>query len=303
MTLATATHVELTDLGEGLGYLRLSTPELERGMQQSLSRHGQLTPILAYRRTGGYEVVDGFKRLRSARALGWRHLRIDAFEQAEGVNAKLLVWQSNQGHELTELEEAWVVRALYREDGLTQPRIAQLVGRHKSWVSRRLMLAEGLEEEVQAQVRLGLLGATAAREVARLPRGNQVEAAQVITRCGLTTRQSARLVEDVLAATDEAGRRRVLEFAAQATPVHLVPESRTRRRTPGEWLVYDVAAATRICTRLTARLLERPLLSLGTGVVEVAADGLRTLSPGLLGLSRAIERQLSRMSESGGDSQ
>ncbi|MBK6519966.1 MAG: hypothetical protein IPG04_39000, partial [Polyangiaceae bacterium] len=46
------------------------------------------------------------------------------------------------------------MRALYREHGLLQPAIAQRLGRHKSWVHRRLMLVEALDPAVQADVRL-----------------------------------------------------------------------------------------------------------------------------------------------------
>jgi hypothetical protein len=62
---------------------------------------------------------------------------------------------SNARQQLSDLEEAWLVRALYREDRLNQPQIAQLVGRHKSWVCRRLVLAEGLTSNVEPVVRLG----------------------------------------------------------------------------------------------------------------------------------------------------
>jgi len=47
------------------------------------------------------------------------------------------LWQSNARQALSDLEEAWLVRALYRDDRLTQPQIAQLLGRHKSWVFGR----------------------------------------------------------------------------------------------------------------------------------------------------------------------
>ncbi len=291
VTPATLIDVEIEKLGEELGYLRLSTPELQRDVEKSLARHGQLTPIVACRGAGGLQVVNGFKRLRGARALGWTHVWTQAWD-GEDFNPKHLLWQCNQGHALTELEEGWVVRALYREDHLTQPRIAQLFGRHKSWVCRRLMLAEGLVDEVQADVRLGLLSATAAREIGRLPRGNQGEVSQLISRRALTTRQAARLVDELLATPDEAQKGRVLQAAAEG-PVGAA-EGRPCRRTPGEWLVSDVALATRICTRLNARLLERPLRSFGTNAAEVAAQGLHALRSGLSVLEKTIEEQLRR---------
>jgi len=89
-----------------------------------------------------------------------------------GVEAKLRLRELHQGRGLTELEEAWLVRSLYREDAMSMPQIGLAFGRHKSWVWRRLMLAEALEPMVQADVRLGLLAprARAIRPGARAPR-------------------------------------------------------------------------------------------------------------------------------------
>ncbi len=47
----------------------------------------------------------------------------------------------------SELEEAWLVQALVREDGLTQVEAASLLNKHKSWVCRRLALLERLSSE------------------------------------------------------------------------------------------------------------------------------------------------------------
>src|SRR5690606_38108614 len=90
--------------------------------------------------------------------------------------------------------------ALYREDGLSQPEIGRLMGHDKSWVNRRLALAEALSDELQADLRLGLVDATTGRELARLPRDNQREIATVVQRCGLTTRQTRTLADAWLAA-------------------------------------------------------------------------------------------------------
>jgi len=78
-----------------------------------------------------------------------------------------------------------------------------LLGRHKSWVCRRLALAESLSDELRASVRLGLVAATAAAELARLQRCNQDAVMRVVTQRGLTTRQTAHLVQRLLAAPAE----------------------------------------------------------------------------------------------------
>ncbi len=80
-----------------------------------------------------------------------------------------------------------MVRGLCREMKLTQVQVAELLGRHKSWVCRRLALAERLAEPVQDDMRLGLVNATVARELARLPRsyvrGHSAQSRPVIRTC------------------------------------------------------------------------------------------------------------------------
>lgn len=286
-----ARRVSIAELSDRLSALRLMSEQARALMEASLVRHGQLTPLVCCRSEEGLVVVDGFKRLRAAERLGWTELRVVIHDVDCAGSAKLMLWQSNQGCGLSDLEQAWLVRSLYREEGMTQPQIAHLLRRHKSWVSRRLMLAEGLSEGVEADVRLGLLSATLAREVARLPRGNQESAARVFTRRGMTTRQAARLVDHLMLVPDDAARERYLERALEA---RTGPEGPARaktsdRRTPGEWLIADIDSVKRSATRLHARLLQRPLCRLGEQAQVLAEEQLKQLRSGLLSLCRTIE--------------
>ncbi len=78
--------------------------------------------------------------------------------------AKAAILGLNRGqHGVRELEEAWIVQALVRDDGLTQVEAAHLLGQHKSWVCRRLALVERLCACVKEDLRLGLLGVAAGR--------------------------------------------------------------------------------------------------------------------------------------------
>ena len=96
-----------------------------------------------------------------------------------------------------ELEEAWIVQALVREDGLTQVEAAHLLGQHKSWVCRRLALLERLSVAVKEDLRLGLVGPSLARQLTRLPAGNQ-EAVLALTRRETLTAQEVSGVIDLL---------------------------------------------------------------------------------------------------------
>jgi ParB-like chromosome segregation protein Spo0J len=129
----------------------------------------------------------------------------------DATQAKAAIVKCNQAQPgLSEVEEAWIVRSLIREQGLRQVQVGDLLGRDKSWVCRRLRLAEALDPALQDDLRLGLLSATAARELARLPRGNQPRAAEAVRDHQLTSRQSAQLIERLLATADPLAVREVL---------------------------------------------------------------------------------------------
>jgi ParB-like chromosome segregation protein Spo0J len=293
MTGKTSSSVEVkpSELSSSLRSMRLCIPEAEERMQLSLSRLGQLTPVQAWH-TGegaGLEIIDGVKRVRAAQALSWPTLRVEVHAlDAAGAKVRLLLCNAASG--LSDLEVAWVVRSLYREDKLDQPQIAQLLGHDKSWVCRKLTLAEGLSDELTASVRLGLLSATAAVELARLHRCNQDRVAQVVVRRGLTKRQTARLVESLLAAP-EAGWPALLEQASKpAAPPG--PKGGAPKRTPGEHLVADAWAMKRIGSRLQARLLERSLESLGESACALVYRELSELRSALRALSTTLDGRL-----------
>ena len=284
--------VALEELGGTLAALRLSDDEAIRRMRDSLVRQGQLMALVVFRQGDLLEVVDGFKRLRGAQQLGWRMLRVRELA-VDAVGAKAALMVLNQGHGLTELEEAWLVRALYRTDRLAQPQIARLLVRDKSWVSRRLLLADGLDETVTADVRLGLLGSSAATAVARLPRSNQRALTDLAMKQGLTRHQLERLVTDLLG-RPASERATVLQqmLARPQAPVAGRAESKgqNRPRTLAEWIVVDIATITRLCARLQARLWQQPLATLGEPAARLTADGLQGLRPVLGALERAIAR-------------
>ena len=284
-------QVAVAELGEQLGPLRLHCPAAVRSVQQSLVRHGQLTAVAAYRGpTGQVELVDGFKRLQASRELGRTTLRVRLLE-LDGVAAKAAVVVLNQQGGLTELEEGWLVRSLHRDDGLTQPQIGQLLSRHKSWVCRRLMLVELLDAAVQADVRLGLLGARTAVVLARLPHGNQQALAALVARRGLTTKQTEQLVAALLAAADDAARQQLLDDWAAgrvALPGRGGPRPPRPASSPVLQLVADIGLLCRVAARVEARLLERPLAALGVEGATVVRTSLQGLGPVLDLLQQAV---------------
>ena len=201
-----ATGVEkrasIEKLDERYARLRMMQPAQLAWMRESVTRHGLLNPIIV----NGNEdenlvVLDGFKRLTVLREQNEDTVWVRQMHLPDSA-ARAAIMTCNAGNRggLTELEEGWVIRSLVRECKLPQKQVAELLGRHKAWVCRRLLLVERLCESVQQDLRLGLVSPTVAREVARLPRGNQARVAKVVRENGLTSRQVGELCSRYLAA-------------------------------------------------------------------------------------------------------
>jgi ParB-like chromosome segregation protein Spo0J len=190
--------VSLAAIGQRYRRYRLADPPGEEAMAGSLRRWGQLAPVVACVQGAQVELLDGFKRLVAAQqVVGWTTLSVRVLDVDEPT-AKAAMLSLNRGqHGVRELEEAWIVQALVRDDGLSQVEAAQLLGQHKSWVCRRLALLEKLSDEVKADLRLGLLGPALARQLVRLPAGNQ-QAVLALTRRQTLTAQEVSGVIDLL---------------------------------------------------------------------------------------------------------
>lgn len=196
-------------LGTALGRARCQRPVLVERMRQSLSMQGQLQPAVAVEQAGKVELVDGFKRREAATALGWQTLLVRVMPLDEAGQWVTMLVLNRGPHSMTELEEALVLREL-AATGLTQVQIAQLVQRHKSWVSRRIGLVERLHPELVEGIKVGVMHPGVARRLLPLPPGNQLEVAAAAQSAGLGPRDTEILVSLWQQATEPEARRYVL---------------------------------------------------------------------------------------------
>lgn len=285
--------VAVADLGERLSALRLADAPALAAMRASLRQHGQLSPVRAFTRDGAVELFDGFKRLRAARGLGLRELRV-VVSDVDVINATVQMRELHAGRGLTALEEAWIVRALHRDHHVSQGAIAACLRCHKSWVCRRLVLVEALDASVQADVRLGLLAPRAAFLVAALPRGNQSDASAVVIRRGLTVRQTALFVSELADAAEPDARAAVLARWSDGRRPGRRGCARTARGIV-ETIALDVTALQRSAGRLHACLASTPLAAMGPAA-DVLRESLGDLDRVLRALLQTITGAIAKAS-------
>jgi len=194
--------IALETIGDRYRRYRLPDAVAEAAMAGSLARYGQLSPLAVCLREERPEVLDGFKRVAAAKTLpAVLSLQARLVEVDEPTAKAIILGLNGIGGRMKGREGAWIVQALVREDGLSQLQVAELLQRHKSWVCRRLALLERLSEECREDLRLGLLSPTMARQLTRLPAGNQAEVVAAARREHLTAAEMHGVVDLIVACT------------------------------------------------------------------------------------------------------
>lgn len=193
-----AVELPLDSIGEQFSTLRIVNPAADSAILRSMERYGQIMPVVVSEMAGNdYQLLDGFKRLRGARALGMKSLKSKIMRLNIRAGKAALVQLNWVRKSINSMEEALVVHSLFHEDSLSQIEIAILLGRHKSWVCRRIALIDRLCDEGRNQIKLGLLPISMSRELVKLPRGNQEALLESIGRHHLSCRETSKIVEEL----------------------------------------------------------------------------------------------------------
>lgn len=245
------------DLGRRFERLRLATPQGMETLAASIRAEGILSPLATVELDGRIEVVDGFKRLRLAMELRLETVPVTTLVLPNRPAAVAAVLTLNtRARSVTGLDEALVIRALAEEDRLTLGEIATLVGRDKSFCSRRLKLGRDLDEVLVRKVRDGSLSVSIATMLAALPRGNQLALAEAILREGLSARETERLI--ALTATVRGREAEILLAQPRAAIGRLArkepPSPASTERRSG--LLVDIGRATELLARIARGLVE-----------------------------------------------
>lgn len=209
-------EIQIGELDLSLGQMRIMNTGRILQVEKSMRLHGQLQPVVARAHEGGIQLIDGFKRVYACENLLIESLQCLLLE-VDADQAKVLLLSYNwSSRSLEAYEEALVLQDLLENHDIDQRHLSRLTGKSPSWVSRRLSLIAKLDDEIAADIRMGVLTSSHARALIRLPRGNQVAVARVIRLHGLTSRQSDQLVDAYQEAEDEQSQQLLLRVPERA---------------------------------------------------------------------------------------
>lgn len=186
-------QIEIVHLDLSYSDIRIQNPKATIRMADALASYGQIMPILVVaQETASYTLIDGYLRVAAARRLGKDTLSAHIFDGNEKqALCHVLVRSGERKWDI--IEQAGLIQQLHRRHELSQHQIASLLGKHQSWVSRRLALLEALPEQVIKCVKQANISSwAAARVLAPMARAN-TEHAQRLTenlmKQPLSTRQ------------------------------------------------------------------------------------------------------------------
>lgn len=158
------------------------------GLEASLKHHGILQPLLVCQREGKYYLIAGERRLRAAKNIAMETVPCRILQ---GDDAEMFEWailENIQRRDLTPVEEAKSYRHLMELKGYTQDKLAQSLGKSRSYVTNMLRLLV-LPPRVQTWIEEDKLSVGQGKLLSGHPQAEAL--AQDFIQQAMTVRQSA----------------------------------------------------------------------------------------------------------------
>ena len=120
---------------------KVFSDEAIAALADSIREYGVLQPILVRPLgTGMYQIVAGERRWRAARMLGLNEVPVNIKELSNLEAMQIAIVENLQRENLNPLEEASGYSELIEKFGMTQEKVAKLVGRSRSAVANAVRL-------------------------------------------------------------------------------------------------------------------------------------------------------------------
>ncbi len=165
-----------------------------RELADSIAAQGVVQPVVVREVGGGkYELIAGERRWRAAQLAGLAEIPVVLRNVDDQAAMAMALIENIQRDDLNPLEEAQALHRLLEEFELTHQQIAQAVGKSRTTVTNLMRLLE-LNPDVKQLVEAGSLEMGHARALLPLEGELQSEAARIVTKKGLSVRETEALV-------------------------------------------------------------------------------------------------------------
>ena len=158
-------EVEIAHIDLRYAHTRLQRPGMVSSLAASIENASSLSPVITVREGDfSFVLIDGYLRVRALSRCGKDTVLAEIWPLKEW-EAIVRVLMRTQERKPQALEQALMIRELKERHHLCQGEIAHLMGRHQSWVSRRLSLLDALSEDILELVQKGSISSWAAARV------------------------------------------------------------------------------------------------------------------------------------------
>ena len=123
-----------------------------KGLADSIKEHGLIQPIVVRPLPNGltYQIIAGERRWRACKLLKMEEVPVIIRETDELEAAELAIVENVQRADLNPVEEAMAYRTLMDKYGMTQERLAEVMGKSRSYIANLTRLLTLPEEALNA---------------------------------------------------------------------------------------------------------------------------------------------------------
>ena len=254
-------ELEIGQIDLRYAHTRVKRPEIISSLVASIENSAHMSPVITVKESGFcFVLIDGYMRVSAMKRCGRDTILAEIWQLKES-DALIRVLMRTQERRWEALEQGLLIRELREKHNLSQSKIAHLLGRDKSWVSRRISLFEALPDEILEMVRRGQVSIWAAsRIIVPLARANQ-DHAKAFTENLMKEHISTRDITKFFAHYQKANRKQREKMVLQ--PVLFLKalrakeeegQARSLKEGPeGRWL-KDLKVAGHIFRRLIEEL-------------------------------------------------
>lgn len=164
-------------------------------LADSIKQHGILQPLLVRPYGSSYQIVAGERRWRAARMAGLEEVPVNIRELSDSETMQIAVIENLQRENLNPVEEALGYNELIEKYGMTQEKVAKMVGKSRSSIANSVRILS-LPQNVLKLLEDGRISTGHAK--ALLSFGDKDDIVAVANKAadgGMTVRQVEKLVQ------------------------------------------------------------------------------------------------------------
>jgi ParB/RepB/Spo0J family partition protein len=173
-------EIEIAHLDLRYAHTRIRNIRAERRLSESLECHGQLTPVVvAPRDPIGHVLLDGYLRVAALKRLGQDRVMAEIHEREQETVIQVMC--RTQARKWGIFEYAELIKELMLRFDYSQADMARFLGKSESFISRRLLVLESLDDDMREHVQKGRISIwSVTRILAPLARANSNHARQLM---------------------------------------------------------------------------------------------------------------------------